>query len=98
MTALLSLDRIADQPQHRWPQSDEQGAALRVSALVLVDGLGPDPEPDAQADRAKREQLCMPCAESEAVKALDQHDLYYPTARAQSARAQQAKTQSNLLN
>jgi hypothetical protein len=51
--SLVALDRIADEPEHRWPQPDEEGAPLRVAAHVLIDGLGPDPQADAQTDRAQ---------------------------------------------
>jgi hypothetical protein len=39
----LALERVADQPDRRRPQADEQRAAFGVAALVLVDGLGSDP-------------------------------------------------------
>ena len=45
---------VADQPEHRGPEPDEQGAALGVAALFLRHGLGADPEADAEADGAQR--------------------------------------------
>jgi hypothetical protein len=45
---MCALDGVADQPEHRGPQPDEEGAALGVPALVLIDGLGADPQPDAK--------------------------------------------------
>jgi len=38
-----ALDRVAHQPEHGRPQADEQGPALGVTALVLVNRLGADP-------------------------------------------------------
>src|SRR6185437_2110426 len=49
--------RVADEPEHRRPEADEQGPALSVATLVLVDGLGPDPQPDAQAYRPERRRV-----------------------------------------
>ena len=50
-----SLEGVPDQPEARRPQTDEQRAPLGVAPLVLVDGLGPDPQRDAQPDRAQGE-------------------------------------------
>jgi hypothetical protein len=44
----LALEGVADQPDQRWPQANEQGPALGVAALVLVDRLGADPQRDAE--------------------------------------------------
>jgi hypothetical protein len=44
----LALKGVADQPDQRWPQANEQGPALGVAALVLVDRLGADPQRDAE--------------------------------------------------
>jgi hypothetical protein len=38
--SFLTRQRVADQPDRRRPQPDEQRTALGVAALVLVDGLG----------------------------------------------------------
>ena len=72
--ALLVLgQRVADQPEHRRPLPDEQSAALRVAALILVYRLGPDPEDDAKSDRAERGNLHLPGAQSGAMEVFGQH-------------------------
>jgi hypothetical protein len=50
---LLLLDGVADQPEHRRPQADEDGAPLGVAPLLLVDGLGAYPQRQAQHDRSQ---------------------------------------------
>jgi hypothetical protein len=54
------LERIADEPQHRRPQPNEERAALGVSALALIVCLGPDPQADAQKYRPDRHQMQLP--------------------------------------
>jgi hypothetical protein len=44
------FERVADEPEHRWPEADEEGAAFGVAAFVLIDGFRTDPEADAEAD------------------------------------------------
>jgi hypothetical protein len=46
----VSTQRFANQPEHWRPQADEQSSAFRVSPFVLADGLGTDPEDDAEQD------------------------------------------------
>jgi hypothetical protein len=55
----LSFQRVADLPERRRPETDEQSAPFSVAAFVLVDRLGTDPEADAEADRAQRERVKM---------------------------------------
>src|SRR5689334_5463799 len=50
----LVAQRIADLPQRRSPQSNEQRSALGVAALLLVDRLRSDPESDAKSHRPCR--------------------------------------------
>jgi hypothetical protein len=45
--------RVVDQPEHRGPEADGEGASLGVPALVLADRLGADPEAEAEADAAR---------------------------------------------
>src|SRR4051794_17092438 len=71
----VTLKRISDQPDHREPQPDEQRATLGVAALVLIDRLGPDPQADAEGDRAEREALHVPCPQAGVVEASCQHGL-----------------------
>ena len=59
----MAIERLARHPEHRRPQPHEQGAPLGVPALVLVDGLRPDPQDDAEGDRGQRDSLEMPAAE-----------------------------------
>src|SRR5215213_9427387 len=47
-------DGVPDEPEHRRPQTDEQGSSLRVAALVLTDRLGADPQHDAERDGSQR--------------------------------------------
>ena len=49
----LALEGVADQPDQGWPQADEEGPALGVAALVLVDRLGADPQRDAERHGTK---------------------------------------------
>ena len=67
--ALVALDRVADEPEHRRPQPDEERAALGVAALVLVDGLGADPQPDAQARSSPARRVQVPAAQADVVEA-----------------------------
>src|SRR4029078_7109934 len=60
--ALLKVDRVAYQPEHRRPEADEQRSPLGVSPLLLVDGLRADPERDAEVDRRERACLEVPVA------------------------------------
>src|SRR4029450_9869789 len=70
---LEQLERVADQPEHGGPEADEQGPALGVVAVLLVDGLGPDPEAEAEGDRPERRRLQVPAAQAGRVQRLDQH-------------------------
>src|SRR5439155_26384372 len=72
-SALVALDRVADQPEHRGPQPDEHGAALGVPARGLVDRLGADPQPEAERDEAQRRDVQVPPAKAELVEALAEH-------------------------
>jgi len=64
---LVVLDAVADQPERRRPQADEQRAALGAAALVLADRLRPDPQADAQRDRTQGHELQVPAAQADAV-------------------------------
>jgi hypothetical protein len=68
-----AFDRIADEPNGRWPQTDEQGATFGIPAFVLVNGLGANPQANAQSNGAHREQLQVPAAQARAVEAVNQH-------------------------
>ena len=57
-------------PEHRGPEADEQGPALGIVAVVLVDRLGPDPEAEAEGDRAERRRLQVGAAQAGGVEAL----------------------------
>jgi len=46
----LASQAVADEPEHRRPEPDEQGSALSVSALVLTDRLSADPKAHAKPD------------------------------------------------
>ena len=70
---LAALERVADEPEHRRPQAHEQRSSLGVAPLVLVDGLGADPERDAESDARERGDVAVPAAESEVVQGLGQH-------------------------
>ena len=70
---LQLLEGVADQPEHRRPEADEQGPALGVVAVVLVDRLGPDPEPETEGDRPERRHLQVRAAQAGRVQRLDQH-------------------------
>src|SRR3954470_18822096 len=72
------LKRVAHEPEHRWPEPDEQCAPLRVAALVLVDGLGANPQGDAEPDARKRRGLQVPAADTGVVKTLGQHGARLP--------------------
>lgn len=50
-------ERIAHKPEHRWPESNEQGPALGVVALVFPDRLRPNPEGDALHNRDERQAV-----------------------------------------
>jgi hypothetical protein len=78
---LEALERLADQVDRRRPEADEQGAAFRVSAFVLVHGLRPDPEDDAQADRAHRREVQVPPAHPDRMQPPYQHEPRLPAAR-----------------
>src|SRR5512132_3390764 len=71
------LEGVADQPEHRGPEADEQGPAFGVVAVVLVDGLGPDPEAEAEGDRAERRRLQVRAAQAGGVQRLDQHGVSF---------------------
>src|SRR3954471_12690841 len=73
VVALGAAQRIADEPERRRPQPDEQGAALGVAALVLVDGLRADPQRDAQSDGAHRDELQVVAAQADRADGGDEH-------------------------
>ena len=81
---LLALERVSDQPDRWRPQADEQRSALGVTALVLIDGLGADPQNDAQSDGTEREALHVPGPKADCVEALGQH--YVSSTAAQADR------------
>jgi hypothetical protein len=72
---LVAFDRIADEPDRRWPQTDEERAAFGVPTLVLIDGLGADPQTDTQRHRPHRQELHVPRTQAGAVEKLAQHRL-----------------------
>jgi hypothetical protein len=57
LSQFLPTQRIADQPEHRRPEADEEGSAFGVSPFVLADGLGANPEGDAKQDGTDREHM-----------------------------------------
>ena len=71
--ARAALERVADEPEHRRPQAHEQGAPLGVAALVLVDGLGADPQSDAEIDARERGCVVVPVTQPGAIESLGQH-------------------------
>ena len=72
---LSPLQRISDQPDGGRPQSYEQSAPLGIASLVLIDGLGPNPQSDAQADRAERQELQVPGPQPGVVEGTDERRL-----------------------
>jgi len=67
------LEAVADEPEHRPPQADEERAPLGVAALVVGNGLAADPEPDAQADRRERSDVQASAAEARPAQELGEH-------------------------
>ena len=65
---LIGLKRVPDQPEHRRPKAHEERPALGVSALLLIDGLGADPQRDAEIDRGQRGRMQMPAAQAAGAK------------------------------
>jgi len=51
----------------------------RVAAFLLINGLGSDPETDAQADGGNRRGLHVPVPQSGTVHLLRQHGRYIPS-------------------
>src|SRR4051794_9370962 len=85
---LVALDRVADQPEHRRPQAYEQRPPLGVAALVLVDGLRPDPQADAQPDTGHRGAVEVVAAQADVMQLLREHATALPagsTARCPAA-------------
>src|SRR3954469_11999904 len=85
---LVALDRVADQPEHRRPQAHEQRPPLGVAALVLVDGLGPDPQADAQPDTGHGGAVEVVAAQADVMQLLREHATALPagsTARCPAA-------------
>src|SRR4051812_42481905 len=70
---LVVAERVADRPERRRPEADEDRAPFRVSTLVLVDRLGADPEADAETHRPERGTVPDPVAEAGAVQQLRHH-------------------------
>src|SRR3954447_12694732 len=69
----VPFERVADQLEHRWPESDEQRTAFCIAAFVLIDRLGADPKSGAEDDRRKRRRMAVPAAETSLVQSLRQH-------------------------
>src|SRR3954470_14104989 len=69
----VALEAVADQPEHRRPQADEQRAPLRVAALVLIDRLGADPQRDAEPDAPERGGVEGPAGEAGVMDRLRDH-------------------------
>jgi hypothetical protein len=76
--SLPPLEDVTDEPEHRRPQPDEEGAALSISSFVLIYGLRPDPQAYAQNDRAERGELHVPAAQAGLMDAIDQHGARLP--------------------
>jgi hypothetical protein len=74
LTAPSALERIAEKPQHRWPQPNEERAALGISPLALIVCLGPDPQADAEKHGPDRHQMQLPTSQAGAMYQIDQHD------------------------
>src|SRR5215218_9416193 len=70
LPGLPPFDRIADQPEHRRPEPDEERTALGIATLLLVHRLGADPERDAQPDRAERDDVEVPSTHSGPLKSF----------------------------
>jgi hypothetical protein len=64
------LEGVADQPRHRRPQPHEDGAPLGVAPLFPVDGLGADPQRQAQHHRPQRRDLQVHAPQSQRVQPL----------------------------
>lgn len=73
MVLFAASEGVADQPEHGWPETDEEGAALGVAALVLADRLGASPEHDAEEDRDHREAVERLAADWRAVGGENSH-------------------------
>src|SRR3954451_17917000 len=75
---LLELEGVADEPEHWWPESDEEGSPLCVATLLLVDGFRADPQGDAELDRSQRCGVQVPAAQSCCSHGLGQHPRFVP--------------------
>lgn len=53
----VALKRVPDEPDRRWPETDEEGAPLGIASLVLVHRFRADPQANAQSDRRQRSYL-----------------------------------------
>jgi hypothetical protein len=51
--AFLASEAIADEPEHRGPEADEERSPLGISTLVLPDGFRTNPKAYAKSDRAQ---------------------------------------------
>src|SRR4051794_32729284 len=71
--SLMAFQGVADEPEHRRPEPDEQRAALRVAACLLVDDLRADPQRQAQPDAAQRRAVKGPRRQADALEGLDEH-------------------------
>jgi len=69
----LAPQRIADEPEHRRPETDEDRPPLCVAALVLIDGLRAHPQTQAQRDRPKRPGVHRGVAQSGAIQEPGDH-------------------------
>src|ERR1700743_1898751 len=70
-------DRLADSPNRPRSQANKDCPSLGVTAFVLVDGLGSNPERDAQPHRAHRDQLHRPGTHADLMKEFGQHRLTF---------------------
>jgi hypothetical protein len=73
LASLPAPERVPDEPDHRGPEAHEQRTPFGISALILIDGLGADPQADAKPDRAQRQGLQVPGPKPGVVEALRQH-------------------------
>jgi hypothetical protein len=85
--SLVLLQRVPDEPEHRRPEADEERAALGVPAFLLVDGLGADPQRDAQADARERRGVRVPASQPCVMKRVCQHGRRLPAGSTRVCRA-----------
>jgi hypothetical protein len=68
----------SDQPEHGRPQTDEERAALRVPAFVLVNRSGTNPQADAQEDGQQADQLQVILPQTNVMKRPRKHGSSVP--------------------